>query len=765
MTMARAWAFGVLLAGQASAHGYDWGRYVNGYAGKYYDGPTDGEFSDSVKRYAGGFSGYGQSYAGRYSQDRVAQAKEYEADQAGARAPTAAALVELPAQERENTSRVDEALAAKQKAMQDAEASVEELRAWDAELKRDLKNKSFSGAAARRIVAKVHAAFAGTRSELERNFSAAMEALNSTSLAAASPADIGKAEHAAKVVMSDFDRLDHDEDKAMHSAVELIRREGMSKARSLRKQASEAARRVRAAGMADARAESKAGARERVYEHERLDAEKAGERLSGRAEELAEKAEGYVERQVDRVRLHLESLVEGSADEVKDVRKSRRHRLRRALELAREARKAAGERIAEKAAEERIAEKKAAADRKSAAEPKADRPTEGEPEANATNDGSAVDAGKPDGEDSSTEADFKEFQHLDDAEKKAEENAKRAMKEFDQDSNDGQEAGQATLLMAVPSRGQVAANRTAEAASRAAEALAAEREASEEAEAKIEELRSWDAALKRDLNENFSAAAAWGIVARAESAFGPQRAELERKFDAVLEALNATSLATARSSDVRRAEHAAEAAAREFGRLDHAEAKAMRSTLEAIRRAGETRTRALWKGAREAARRAYRFGMAAAHAQREAGVEERVYERKQLDAEEASERLLGQAEELMEKAEGYIEKQFDAVQIHLESAMEDRRSEAQAARPAREQRLDRARDLVHKARQAAKQRAAEEKVVQATNPSVFLARSTTKDLGSASVVPLACAALAATSALLALRHCKRTVAIERPLLG
>mmetsp|Transcript_47029 Transcript_47029/g.147377 ORF Transcript_47029/g.147377 Transcript_47029/m.147377 type:complete len:726 (+) Transcript_47029:57-2234(+) len=725
MTMARAWAFGVLLAGQASAHGYDWGRYVNGYAGKYYDGPTDGEFSDSVKRYAGGFSGYGQSYAGRYSQDRVAQAKEYEADQAGARAPTAAALVELPAQERENTSRVDEALAAKQKAMQDAEASVEELRAWDAELKRDLKNKSFSGAAARRIVAKVHAAFAGTRSELERNFSAAMEALNSTSLAAASPADIGKAEHAAKVVMSDFDRLDHDEDKAMHSAVELIRREGMSKARSLRKQASEAARRVRAAGMADARAESKAGARERVYEHERLDAEKAGERLSGRAEELAEKAEGYVERQVDRVRLHLESLVEGSADEVKDVRKSRRHRLRRALELAREARKAAGERIAEKAAEERIAEKKAAADR----------------------------------------ADYKEFQRLDDAESKAEENAKRAMKEFDQDSNDGQEAGQATLLMAVPSRGQVAANRTAEAASRAAEALAAEREASEEAEAKIEELRSWDAALKRDLNENFSAAAAWGIVARAESAFGPQRAELERKFDAVLEALNATSLATARSSDVRRAEHAAEAAAREFGRLDHAEAKAMRSTLEAIRRAGETRTRALWKGAREAARRAYRFGMAAAHAQREAGVEERVYERKQLDAEEASERLLGQAEELMEKAEGYIEKQFDAVQIHLESAMEDRRSEAQAARPAREQRLDRARDLVHKARQAAKQRAAEEKVVQATNPSVFLARSTTKDLGSASVVPLACAALAATSALLALRHCKRTVAIERPLLG
>mmetsp|Transcript_47027 Transcript_47027/g.147364 ORF Transcript_47027/g.147364 Transcript_47027/m.147364 type:complete len:726 (+) Transcript_47027:57-2234(+) len=725
MTMARAWAFGVLLAGQASAHGYDWGRYVNGYAGKYYDGPTDGEFSDSVKRYAGGFSGYGQSYAGRYSQDRVAQAKEYEADQAGARAPTAAALVELPAQERENTSRVDEALAAKQKAMQDAEASVEELRAWDAELKRDLKNKSFSGAAARRIVAKVHAAFAGTRSELERNFSAAMEALNSTSLAAASPADIGKAEHAAKVVMSDFDRLDHDEDKAMHSAVELIRREGMSKARSLRKQASEAARRVRAAGMADARAESKAGARERVYEHERLDAEKAGERLSGRAEELAEKAEGYVERQVDRVRLHLESLVEGSADEVKDVRKSRRHRLRRALELAREARKAAGERIAEKAAEERIAEKKAAADR----------------------------------------ADYKEFQRLDDAESKAEENAKRAMKEFDQDSNDGQEAGQATLLMAVPSRGQVAANRTAEAASRAAEALAAEREASEEAEAKIEELRSWDAALKRDLNENFSAAAAWGIVARAESAFGPQRAELERKFDAVLEALNATSLATARSSDVRRAEHAAEAAAREFGRLDHAEAKAMRSTLEAIRRAGETRTRALWKGAREAARRAYRFGMAAAHAQREAGAEERVYERKQLDAEEASERLLSRAEELAEKAEGYIEKQFDAVRLHLEGVMEDRRSEARAAREAREQRLDRARELVRKARRAAKQGAAEEGAVQAAKPSVFLARSATEDLGSASVAPLACAALVAASALLALRRCRRSVALERPLLG
>jgi len=723
--MARAWAFGVLLAGQASAHGYDWGRYVNGYAGKYYDGPTDGEFSDSVKRYAGGFSGYGQSYAGRYSQDRVAQAKEYEADQAGARAPTAAALVELPAQERENTSRVDEALAAKQKAMQDAEASVEELRAWDAELKRDLKNKSFSGAAARRIVAKVHAAFAGTRSELERNFSAAMEALNSTSLAAASPADIGKAEHAAKVVMSDFDRLDHDEDKAMHSAVELIRREGMSKARSLRKQASEAARRVRAAGMADARAESKAGARERVYEHERLDAEKAGERLSGRAEELAEKAEGYVERQVDRVRLHLESLVEGSADEVKDVRKSRRHRLRRALELAREARKAAGERIAEKAAEERIAEKKAAADR----------------------------------------ADYKEFQRLDDAESKAEENAKRAMKEFDQDSNGDQEAGQATLLMAAPSRGQVAANRTAEAASRAAEALAAEREASEEAEAKIEELRSWDAALKRDLNENFSAAAAWGIVARAESAFGPQRAELERKFDAVLEALNATSLATARSSDVRRAEHAAEAAAREFGRLDHAEAKAMRSTLEAIRRAGETRTRALWKGAREAARRAYRSGMAAAHAQREAGAEERVYERKQLDAEEASERLLSRAEELAEKAEGYIEKQFDAVRLHLEGVMEDRRSEARAAREAREQRLDRARELVRKARRAAKQGAAEEGAVQAAKPSVFLARSATEDLGSASVAPLACAALVAASALLALRRCRRSVALERPLLG
>jgi len=381
---------------------------------------------------------------------------------------------------------------------------------------------------------------------------------------------------------------------------------------------------------------------------------------------------------------------------------------------------------------------------------------------------------------------------------------------------------QPSLLAAMPAQEQNTSARGQNFTELAAAALAAQREASERAEAVIGELHRWTAKLRQDLrSEAFAAAVAQGIVTRAQTTFASERQELRRNYSAALEALDPRALAMADASDVKKAEHAAEAVLKEYRRVDHAEAKAMRTTLHSIEKAGKAKARTLLKQARGAARQVRRSGVAAARAQRKAGVPERKCERAEDDAESESERLSERAEEAAERAEGLAEEQSGKVEGRLERMMDALQDGEQAVdRRARRQRLHSAERLVHEARRAAQERAKEERVAQekaarearrarekeaaeksaapeeaekapekkaekapeeeaaeksaapekATSepeaePSVFLARSSSRDAG-ALVAPLACfLAMSTAISLLVLRPCRQTAAVEHPLLG
>lgn len=336
-----------------------------------------------------------------------------------------------------------------------------------------------------------------------------------------------------------------------------------------------------------------------------------------------------------------------------------------------------------------------------------------------------------------------------------------------QDKYEGQYAPANAQKMAQPMLLEATAS-SQNASDPVSTAFAAQHSAAQQAEASISELRSWDSKLVQDLQDkSFSATVAKGIVTKVQTTFLKQREDLQHSFNAAMQALDAKSLATADSSDVKAAEKSAKKAKHELEHLDHEEAHAMRATLRSIQKAGKVKARTLWKDARKAAREVYKNGMRGAKAQRKAGERERVYEQSMLDSEESSEKLLGRAEEAAEKAEGLVEKQFDKVEEHLEAMVENN---TRTERETRRQRVHQAKEAVHQAKKAAEEKAAEEKAAEASkqtaSPSVFLARASSQDFGTALIAPLACVAmLAAMTTLLTLRFCRGGVAMEHPLLG
>mmetsp|Transcript_104534 Transcript_104534/g.278141 ORF Transcript_104534/g.278141 Transcript_104534/m.278141 type:complete len:395 (-) Transcript_104534:107-1291(-) len=276
----------------------------------------------------------------------------------------------------------------------------------------------------------------------------------------------------------------------------------------------------------------------------------------------------------------------------------------------------------------------------------------------------------------------------------------------------------------------------------------AEVSAAQRAQAAIAELRSWNAMQEQDLKDkNFSITAAKAVATRVQTMYEAQRERLQQDFNSALRNMSKAGSAGA-------AKRAAKHAMRELRHLDHKEAKAMRETLRDITRASGAQVRGFWRTARTAAHQVYKLGMEGARAQIHQGLNESVYERTMLVTERFSEGLRGEAEEAYEKSESLVERQFDSVKPRLEAIMEGLHHRAVAAHETREERL---RDA---------ERAAKRPAALAEAPEVFLARGSSQDSSGALIAPLACVAmLAGTVALLAVRSCRSSGAVERPLLG
>ena len=117
---------------------------------------------------------------------------------------------------------------------------------------------------------------------------------------------------------------------------------------------------------------------------------------------------------------------------------------------------------------------------------------------------------------------------------------------------------------------------------------------------------------------------AQGIKAKVQASYSDGRRELQRRFDADTHALNATGWAAANSSEVKRVEVVVEHASHKLKNVDHAEHHALRFALRSMEKAGLSKARWLWKAVKDAVRRAYSSGMAAACARRKAGVHAEV---------------------------------------------------------------------------------------------------------------------------------------------
>jgi len=300
--MSRICALGVALVAQASARSFDWDRYMREYAGDYYKGSMNGEFSGDVQRYVKGYGADAKNFAQQYSQDRLAQAKQYQDKYEGQYAPASAekmaqpVLLEAAAAGGANASDpVSQAVAARDSASQQAEASIGELRSWNAKLVEHLQDKTFASTVAQGIETKVETTFLQQKQGLQKKLRAAVQA-----------ADAEGADRAA----DELKNLDDEEASAMRKTLRSIQKAGMVKSRTLWKEARKAARQVYKEGMHGAKAQRRAGEAESVYEGSMLGAEESSERLLAQAEQAAEHSERLVEEQFDKVKLQLEVVSE-----------------------------------------------------------------------------------------------------------------------------------------------------------------------------------------------------------------------------------------------------------------------------------------------------------------------------------------------------------------------------------------------------------------------------------------------------------------------